>query len=163
MVIHWQNCSISDVWNLAFLESFWGTNVVHFLCTIDEWLLAPRCPNMAHSARKDSPELPDLSFLKSLARDHLIEQLRKVRFSVSVCFHSGRNKWFAKECYESMSTPMYKNNKTHLGIYMLCKNIFLFKNLHLVMRRVEKNISVIWQHCVQLWNKVLITVQEVMW
>ncbi|TWW67654.1 Vacuolar protein sorting-associated protein 33B [Takifugu flavidus] len=33
---------------------------------------------MAHSARKDSPELPDFSYLKSLAKDHLIDQLRKI-------------------------------------------------------------------------------------
>lgn len=45
-----------------------------FLC----WLRS----SMAHSARRDSPELPDFSLLKRLARDQLIYLLEQVRASL---------------------------------------------------------------------------------
>lgn len=39
----------------------------------------PLQPRMAHSARKDSPELPDFSMLKRLAKDQLIYLLEQVK------------------------------------------------------------------------------------
>lgn len=39
----------------------------------------PVQPSMAHSARKDSPELPDFSMLKRLAKDQLIYLLEQVK------------------------------------------------------------------------------------
>ena len=39
---------------------------------------------MAHSARRDSPELPDFSLLKRLARDQLIYLLEQVGTNVSL-------------------------------------------------------------------------------
>lgn len=39
---------------------------------------SPLRPRMAHSGRRDSPELPDFSLLKRLARDQLIYLLEQV-------------------------------------------------------------------------------------
>lgn len=41
--------------------------------------------SMAHSARRDSPELPDFSLLKRLARDQLIYLLEQVWAAPASC------------------------------------------------------------------------------
>lgn len=47
---------------------------------VDAWVLSGlrRVSSMAHSARRDSPELPDFAILKRLARDQLIYLLEQV-------------------------------------------------------------------------------------
>lgn len=104
-----------------------------FMPVVDAWVLSGlrRVSSMAHSARRDSPELPDFSILKRLARDQLIYLLEQV----------GARHSSAEDIHISNMTGMYRMDMALFFFF-----VFIIILYHLTAHPFTSNTSVCIAH-----------------